>query len=73
MAEDENGVVHMAYVYMIIDTKAPTVEFDPNGNAEDLSVVETVVTVTDYNEICYITAMDGVLYIDVHNGINKLK
>ena len=57
MAEDENGVVHMAYVYMIIDTKAPTVEFDPNGNAEDLSVVETVVTVTDYS------VLDGTKYM----------
>ena len=44
-----------------------------SGSADGLTSCKFVVTVTDYNDNCYITAMDGVLYIDVHNGINKLK
>ena len=51
MAEDENGIVHMQSIYMIIDTKGPEVTFDLDGNSDDMSVVETTVTVEDYSSI----------------------
>lgn len=43
-----------------------------SGSASGVTSCSFVVSVTDYSDNCYITAMDGVLYIDVLNGINKL-
>ncbi len=49
MAEDVNGIVHMSYIYMIIDTKAPEITIDKMTNQEDLTKLDTVVTVKDYS------------------------